>query len=496
MQLFPERDHRSRRFLALALVLSLVLHVAGGSLWALLVRSARVLTHQPEEVLARTEPITIERLRTPPPTPVPTPVPTPRPRPAQSRPHATRPVQQTLPRRRETPQLAQPTFAPNPEPTAAPRVAKIHVPRAQRVAMVRVPHGARGRAQASGSIDVGALDAQFRQTIAQAQHDVATTPQPDRSAGVSTMKQYNKYLVGNIEDVTGANGSCDPLDDGTYRGGYTWYYLRCTVHYADGYVESVAFPWPFKFTRQNDPFFSRDGRRHEFPGQPPPDGFVLPHPFALSRAVCAFYHAECKAVIDRERANGNAAGRLRIARRAAVSRTRRTAAPLAAAVGRRGLAADPRSRRRGVAAAGPPRPRGRREGAAAPNAHARDRRTLRRDHDREAHGTAGSASQPRGAPATARAAGAGARAGAAAARAARPDAAAAADGGAERCARADAGESAARADPPSARRADRRRRDACASPTSSRCRAARSRRSRSPPSTSSSGARSRPQIAR
>jgi len=61
VQLFPERDHRSRRFLALALVLSLVLHFAGGSLWALLARSARALAHQPEEVLARTQPITIER---------------------------------------------------------------------------------------------------------------------------------------------------------------------------------------------------------------------------------------------------------------------------------------------------------------------------------------------------------------------------------------------------------------------------------------------------
>jgi hypothetical protein len=307
VQLFPERDHRGRRFLALALALSLVLHVAGGSLWALLARSARALVHEPEQVLARTEPITIERIRPPSPTPVPTPVPTPPPRIAQSRPHATQlpPAQHPAPRPREVPRIVQPTFAPNPEPTAALRVAKNHVPRAQRVAMVRVPRGSRGAASASGAIDVGALDAQFRQTIAQAQHDVATTPVPARPAGVSTMKRYDKYLAGNIEDVTGGDGSCDPLDDGTYRGGYTWYYLRCTVRYADGYVESVSFPWPFKFTRANDPFYRRDGRRHEFPGQPPPDGFVLPHPFALSRAVCAFYREECKAVIDRERANGD-----------------------------------------------------------------------------------------------------------------------------------------------------------------------------------------------
>lgn len=305
MQLFPERAHRGRRFLALALALSVLLHFAGGSLWALLARSTRALMHEPE-VAVRTQSITIELLRPPSPTPVPTPVPTSRPQVAQSRPHPTRlpPSEQAPPRRRLTPRVVQPTFAPNAEPTAAPRVAQIHVPRSQRVAMVRVPHGSRGSASSSGTIDVGALDAKFRQTIAQAQHDVATTPVPAAPAAGSTMKRYDKYLAGNIEDVTGGNGSCDPLDDGSNHGGYTWYYLRCTVHYEDGYTESVAFPWPFKFTRANDPFIRHDGRRHEFPGQPPPDGFVLPHPFALSRAVCAFYRDECKAVIDKERANG------------------------------------------------------------------------------------------------------------------------------------------------------------------------------------------------
>jgi len=206
---------------------------------------------------------------------------------------------------RPAPLIAQPTFAPNAEPSAAPRVARIHIPRAQRVALVRAPHGARGAEPAGGALDVAALDATFRKTIDQAQHDVAAAPQEARPAVVQTMKRYDKYLQGNVEDVTGGNGVCDPLDDGTTRGAYTWYYLRCTVRYADGYAETVAFPWPFKFTRQTDPFIRHDGRHHEFPGQPPPDSFVLPHPFALSRAVCAFYHDECKAVIDRERANGD-----------------------------------------------------------------------------------------------------------------------------------------------------------------------------------------------
>jgi hypothetical protein len=39
--------------------------------------------------------------------------------------------------------------------------------------------------------------------------------------------------------------------------------------------------------------------------QPPPPGFALPQPFALSRAVCSFYRAQCEAVIQRETAAGN-----------------------------------------------------------------------------------------------------------------------------------------------------------------------------------------------
>ena len=64
MQLFPERDHRSRRLLALALALSLLLHFAGGSLWAVLMRTTRALMHEPEQV-AQTQKITIERLPSP-----------------------------------------------------------------------------------------------------------------------------------------------------------------------------------------------------------------------------------------------------------------------------------------------------------------------------------------------------------------------------------------------------------------------------------------------
>jgi hypothetical protein len=205
---------------------------------------------------------------------------------------------------------------PAPVPAAAPRarrLAQIHVPRAPKVAYA--PH-ARVAAPAKSGIDeqqIAALDARFRNTIAQAQHDVATTPAP---AAVHTMKRvdtYDTYLNVDVNEVLDENGICTPTsidDSGVRRGNYTYYYLRCNVRYSDGFAETVEFPWPFKFTDANDPFRYRDGRPHSFPGQPPPPGFVLPHPFALSRAVCAFFHNECQAVIDRERASqaGSSAG--------------------------------------------------------------------------------------------------------------------------------------------------------------------------------------------
>ena len=90
------------------------------------------------------------------------------------------------------------------------------------------------------------------------------------------------------------------------RGGYNYYYLRCRVTFTDGYTEEVSFPWQFRFTPREDPFRYQDGRPHHFPVQPPPDGFALPRPFALSRTICAFYHDDCEAVVAKERAAGEA----------------------------------------------------------------------------------------------------------------------------------------------------------------------------------------------
>ena len=294
MQLFPERDRQGRRLVLIAVLLSLFIHFVGGSLWAFLSR----LTHQggrPEDqVVARIETITVERR------PRPTAPPQPK-LPAAEAP--SRPVPRARVLLPEEPRLAVPTFAPRPEPTAQPQ-AKLHRLPSQVAATVPVPNGARGRHAAAGTLSaeqIAALEGSFRKTIDQAQQAVAETPVPHPQ--VALTKQYNDVLRGSVDDIVGGNGICYPLDNGTVRGPYTYYYLTCSIKYTDGFAESVSFPWPFHFSRGNDPFASRSGPQR-FPPQPPPPGFVLPHPFALSRALCTYYHAECEAVLERERAAG------------------------------------------------------------------------------------------------------------------------------------------------------------------------------------------------
>jgi hypothetical protein len=297
VQLFPERDRRGRRLILLAALLSLIVHLVGGSFWSYFQR----FTHhggRPEgQVLAKIETITVQRR------PEPSPQPAVAAAPRVTRPAAPR-LHIPLP---ELPRLAQPTFAPH--PAARPPI-RVHHPSTRVTAMVPVPSGARGAHAAAGAMSaeqIAALEGSFRKTIDQAQQAVAESPVPQHQ--VATTKQYNDVLHGSVDDIIGGNGLCDPMDNGTVRGVYTYYYLTCSIRYTDGMTERVSFPWPFRFTRRDDPFIYRDGRPHSFPPQPPPEGFVLRHPFALSRALCMYYHDECAAVLEREHAvNGPASG--------------------------------------------------------------------------------------------------------------------------------------------------------------------------------------------
>jgi hypothetical protein len=78
--------------------------------------------------------------------------------------------------------------------------------------------------------------------------------------------------------------------------------MDCDFIYTDGFSEHVLIPWPQQFARNDDP---ADHPYKLYPVEDPPPGWQLPHPFAFSRLVCIFYKAECQALIERERANGD-----------------------------------------------------------------------------------------------------------------------------------------------------------------------------------------------
>jgi hypothetical protein len=325
VNLFPERADRGNRWLLpLALVLSIAIHFGVGPAvrwwWPRLdAMVARVVPHPTPtpEIVALSDAITIEK-RT-----VPREVHrAPRPqRRAQSQPRPRAIAQAPAPQSIPIPTLppvptAQPTaratVEPTIEPTHRPVHGTIHHPRAQPMPDLRprpeptvqpTPSSRSGYSPQQ----LAALDAQFSKTIAQAQHSLTDVPPQHRPpARMPNQMRYEAIMAGTPEMFINGQADCNSIQEGT-SGALNYYYLRCFIQYSDGYFEEVSLPWAHYFPRRNDPIDMQrhDGIRRSWLMHPPPAGFVLPPHFALSRAVCTFYRAQCQNIIDRERANGN-----------------------------------------------------------------------------------------------------------------------------------------------------------------------------------------------
>ena len=312
--MFPERDDRSgRRLIPIALILSFLVHLVGVGAWLLFGERvapvfAKLLPRPTPEIVALSDAITIERRTVPRESQR---VPRRQPRP-QQRPQ--RLAQQPAPQRPHLPTLppavipsSRPTLVPTSEPTYRPERAQIHHPRAEPThePAPEAPQPRESAAPAPASKpalsqqQIAALDAQFSKTIAQAQHAFAVPPQAHRPA--TTMKHYQQVMAGSRGDLTTAQGQCRATQT-WYRGNTVWHYQDCDFVYSDGFSEHVLIPWPQGFPRNDDP--AEHPYRHYFV-QDPPAGWTLPHPFAFSRLICIFYKAECQALIERERANGD-----------------------------------------------------------------------------------------------------------------------------------------------------------------------------------------------
>lgn len=309
----PERRRRGRDLLGLALLLSLLVHVTAGGIWAgfghrIATTVAKILPHPKETPTpppldeAPVAEIVIEHraLAHPPKRTTPKVAP---PRPA-------RPTVAQAPAMRPAPAPTQaPRATPAPTLPPAPPVVKppkhVAVVRAPRVAATTTPelHQKPAKSQLSPQ-QLAVLDSQFRQAITDDQKAITEAPPQAKGDAPKTMSSRHFQLVmsGTPSEVSG-QGTCDP-DQTWYQGNTAWHYLTCTTTYEDGYSERVSIPWPVHYPKSNDaPLIP--GRRFNLTDPPP--GWTLPHPFALSRVTCAYFKSECQAVIDREKANGDPA---------------------------------------------------------------------------------------------------------------------------------------------------------------------------------------------
>ncbi len=328
MELFPERDERGRNLLVVALVLSLVVHLAGAGAWELVARRlapvvAKLLPHPsptPAEFVATSDAITIEKRTVPRAMRrMPAQRPPRRPRPqrvaqAQAPPPVPRHVTVAVPTL-PPPAMGVPSAEPTAVPTYRPRHGTIHQPlpgttqpprtvaRTTSATTTSSAGTTQSRPAARGAYtaqQIAALDAQFSKTIAQAQRSLTDVPQ-QRRRPATTMKHYQLVMAGSRGDLTSAQGQCRPTQT-WYRGNVVWHFMDCDFIYTDGFSEHVLIPWPHQFPRNDDPV---DHPYKLYVVQEPPAGWPLPHPFPFSRMVCIFYKAECQALVDRERANGS-----------------------------------------------------------------------------------------------------------------------------------------------------------------------------------------------
>ncbi|HZX68939.1 MAG TPA: hypothetical protein VFE70_08640, partial [Candidatus Elarobacter sp.] len=219
---------------------------------------------------------------------------------------ALRPQRRAQPQPRTVAQLPQlrrfpvPTLPPI--ATAPPTIEPTPPPAMH---LVRVPDIKPAPKTPFSAQQMAALDQRFRRTIAAADRSLSDVPRQRRPPAIAPYAQrYAAVMAGSPQQFLAAQGDCTSLQDAPH-GAIVDRVLRCLIRYSDGYYEEVTFPWQYHFYRRTDPFGYLDGQIHPFPMQAPPPGFVLPQPFALSRAVCSFYRAQCQALIDRETAAGN-----------------------------------------------------------------------------------------------------------------------------------------------------------------------------------------------
>jgi len=276
------RAPRTQQLLIAAFVLSILIHLFGGALWA---RANRLVAHimhrlpeqqQREVEVATADVIHLERRTVP--------------RPAQRnrnrpQPHpVARPMARPVPLAAVVPQPAIPhpvQATARPAPSAAPEIATHvahgpplvkHPQIAQRPA-AGAPASQARKAQLSAA-ELEQLNARFAQTIAASHEDLATIQKRTEEQPVAT-KRYPLQFTGLQVTLQRGEGYIEPTTTGQRIGRTVWYYTHYTYMWPDGHLEDDDIPWPFRYPVDHDLFAMRI---HLIPLQLPPPGFRLTRP--------------------------------------------------------------------------------------------------------------------------------------------------------------------------------------------------------------------------
>jgi hypothetical protein len=276
------RAPRTQRLLIGAFILSLIIHLFGGALWAHANQLvARIMRRLPEQQLREQEVATSDAIRLekrtisrpaqrsrarPEPHPVPRAQP-PHPIPVTvvSKPAGVRPrVKVAAPAASTDPEIAHRT-AHSPPHFGKPDVARS-----------RSAGGApsSGREAVLSAAQLAQLNAQFSKTIASSHVDLATIQKRTEERPVA-VKHYPLQFAGMQANLQRGEGYIEPTTMGQRIGGTVWYYTHYTYMWPDGHLEDDDIPWPFRYPVHHDLFAQHI---HLIPLQLPPPGYHLTRP--------------------------------------------------------------------------------------------------------------------------------------------------------------------------------------------------------------------------
>ena len=255
---------RTRRYLLIGLMLSLMVHLAGGSLYGLLTRVInRVM---PQLASKQSQPVPksdIIRLEKAQPTAAPVAAAKPQPKPPPPPP----PAPHVEP---------HPIVAPVEEHHELAHIT-VHAPRqtapSRGEGVAEIPHVVRPAAapktpkQPYYSEDqIAQMNGAFAQSISSSHQTLAQANAAMDTAPTMTTKHFEMHFNGIHEGMNPGDGIITYIKY-ERRGDTMWYWTHYEYMYGDGHVEEDDIPWPFHYPIRDDPFARHDRR---IPLQPPP----------------------------------------------------------------------------------------------------------------------------------------------------------------------------------------------------------------------------------